>query len=130
MAADNSDESFTVRVHPYPSPTRASCAYEIGDQRALNAIIFIGGLHDGPHTVPYIRTVAQALHNKSDSRYSVFEIRMRSSFIGFGTSSLRRDVEDISALVTYLRGKGRRKIILFGHSTGCQVSSNCFFSAY
>ena len=40
---------------------------------------------------------------------------------GFGTSSLAEDVEDISALVEYLRSIGKKKIILHGHSTGCQV---------
>lgn len=115
-------EPFPVTVHPFPSPKRGgSHAYELGNTSAKNAVVFIGGLTDGPHTTPYIRTVAKHLENSSSLDYSVFEIRMRSSFIGFGTSSLANDVEDISALVKYLRGRGKEKIVLFGHSTGCQV---------
>jgi len=114
------DEPFSVTVHPYPSRTRKSAAYELGNANAKNALIFIGGLKDGPHTTPYIRTVSNIIEKRDNLNYSVFEIRMRSSWLGFGTSSLKNDVEDISALVKYLRGKGRQKIVLMGHSTGTQ----------
>ena len=115
---------FPVTVHPYLSAVRGACAYEQGNTSAQNAVVFIGGLGDGPHTVPYIRTLAKHLQGKaSNLDYSVFEIRIRSSFIGFGTSNLTEDVQDISSLVKYLRGIGRKKIVLFGHSTGTQVVS-------
>jgi pimeloyl-ACP methyl ester carboxylesterase len=84
--------------------------------------VFIGGLTDGPHTVPYTRLLAQRLEEAKELGYSVIEFRMRSSFTGFGTSNLSNDVEDISALVKYLRGIGKEKIVLFGSSTGCQVA--------
>jgi triacylglycerol esterase/lipase EstA (alpha/beta hydrolase family) len=115
---------FQVTVHPYNSPTRQSCAYESGDPAARNALIFVGGLGDGPQTVDYIRSVSDRLAQQKDLGYSVFEIRMRSSFSGFGTSSLKEDVEDISSLVRYLRDLGREKIVLLGHSTGCQVRAH------
>ncbi|PHH75155.1 hypothetical protein CDD80_2595 [Ophiocordyceps camponoti-rufipedis] len=116
----SSDKPFPVLVHPYRSTSRGTCAYELGNGSARNAIIFIGGLSDGPHTTPYIRRVAGRLQEANDLSYSVFEIRLRSAFTGFGTASLKDDVEDIAALVNYLRGLGREKIVLFGHSTGCQ----------
>lgn len=112
---------FSVTAHPYRTRVQGGVAYELGPTSAKNAIVFVGGLFDGPHTVNYTRPLAKLLENSSDLDYSVFEIRMRSSFIGFGTSSLKNDVEDISALVKYLRSIGREKIVLFGHSTGCQV---------
>lgn len=115
-------DPFPVTVHPYQSPVPGSTvAYELGNTSAKNAVVFIGGLWDGPHTVPYIRTVARHIKQAAGLDYSVFEIRMRSSFQGFGTSSLKNDVADISALVKYLRGKGKERIVLFGHSTGTQV---------
>ncbi|OAA38594.1 Esterase/lipase superfamily protein [Metarhizium rileyi] len=118
MASHN---AFSVIVHPHSSPNRGACAYEVGYPKSRNALVFIGGLGDGPHTVPYIRTVAKHLETTGrELDYSVFELRLRSSFIGFGTSSLSNDVDDIAALVKYLRGLGREKIVLFGHSTGCQ----------
>ena len=115
-------EPFVTRVHYYPSPTPYSTAYEVGPDDAPNALIAIGGLGDGPHTVPAMRKVAGRIDgSQGGPAYSMFEIRMRSSFIGFGTSSLAEDVVHISCLVKYLRGLGKKKIVLMGHSTGCQV---------
>lgn len=110
---------YTCTVHPYDSPTPGSCAYEIGRVGARNAIIFVGGLGDGPHTVPFVKPLAEHLES-AGLDYSIFEIRTRSSFTGFGYSSLANDVEDIAALVSYLREQGRQKIVLMGHSTGSQ----------
>lgn len=113
--------TFNVTVHPYASQVKHACAYELGSP-AKNALVFIGGLTDGPHTIPYIRTVAAKIEAATSIDYSVFEIRIRSSFDGFGFGRLAEDVEDISAVVKYLRSLGKEKIVLMGHSTGCQVS--------
>lgn len=112
---------FSVTVHPYPSKgVRHACVYELGSSSARNALVFTGGLGDGPHTVPYIRTVASKIEAAEGLSYSVFEMRIRSSFSGFGWNCLANDVEDISAAVKYLRGFGKEKIVLMGHSTGSQ----------
>ena len=135
---------FPVIVHPYPSSTPHSCAYELvvpnpylsGASASIaaptaatspqprNALVFLAGLGDGPHTVPYIRAVAAGIAGATGAApldYSVFEVRMFSSFDGFGSSSLKKDVQDVDGLVRYLRGLGKEKIVLLGHSTGCQV---------
>jgi pimeloyl-ACP methyl ester carboxylesterase len=120
---------FPVTVHQYPTPTspRGSCAYEYhhssppsssSSSSPKNAVIFVGGLGDGPHTVPFVRTVADRLGQ--DGTWSVFESRLTSSFGGYAFSSLAQDVDDISALVEYLRRIGKNKIVLLGHSTGSQ----------
>lgn len=118
---------FSVTVHPYDSPTRRSCAYELvtaTSAGARNALVFIGGLTDGPHTTPYIRTIAQQLATTDAGKalgYSVFELRMSSSFHGYGFKSLSDDVADLSALVKHLRENlAKEKIVFLGHSTGCQ----------
>ncbi|KAI0976173.1 hypothetical protein F4678DRAFT_216172 [Xylaria arbuscula] len=115
----SSSSTFTTTVHPFASPTSQSCAYEIGPQNAKNALIFIGGLGDGPHTVPYTRTLAKRL-GEDLTGYSLFEFRLKSSFSAFGFTRLADDVADVAALVKYLRGLGKERIILMGHSTGCQ----------
>ncbi|OLN81682.1 UPF0613 protein PB24D3.06c 2 [Colletotrichum chlorophyti] len=112
-------DPFPCTVHPYDAPTSPCSAYEIGPSGASNVVLFVGGLGDGPHTVLYTRTIA-AHFEKTGQDWSIFEIRMRSSFTGYGYSSLKNDVEDISALVRYLRGIGKKKIVVMGHSTGCQ----------
>ena len=46
---------------------------------------------------------------------------LRSSYGGFGTASLEFDAEDLAALHAHLRGRHpRARIVLLGHSTGCQ----------
>lgn len=113
---------FLTKVHYYDSPTKHSTAYESGTLDSPNVIVAIGGLGDGPHTVPYFHDLATRLDAASGGpEYAVFQIRMKSSFVGFGTSTLVEDVAHISALVKYLRRAGKEKIILLGHSTGSQV---------
>ncbi|KAI1376787.1 DUF1749-domain-containing protein [Hypoxylon crocopeplum] len=112
--------TFTTTVHPFESPTAHACAYEIGLANARNALVFIGGLGDGPHTVPYPRAIAKRLEAEPQLSYSVFEFRLTSSFSGFGFARLANDVADISALVQYLRSIGKQRVVLLGHSTGCQ----------
>ena len=124
----NSSKTFPVTVHLYPSitqPDRDSQAYEYvtSTQKNKNALVFIGGLGDGPHGIPYVRTLASRLSSKG---WSVFEPRLTSAYSGFGHASLKEDVAEIAAFVEYLRSKetevGREggKVVLMGHSTGCQ----------
>ncbi|KAK8041886.1 hypothetical protein PG993_006409 [Apiospora rasikravindrae] len=118
-----SSKPFSTIVHPYStkeSPNRNACAYETGLSPARNAFVFVGGLGDGPHTVPYARAIARELEKHGELSYSVFELKTRSSFSGWKFSCLANDVADISEFVRYLRGLGKEKIILMGHSTGCQ----------
>ncbi|KAL8423419.1 hypothetical protein RB596_003579 [Gaeumannomyces avenae] len=114
-------EPFPVLVHPFPGPTPRSCAYEAGSPTSPNALVFIGGLGDGPHTVPYVRTLAARLQSEPGLGYSLFEVRLASAFSGFGHRRLADDVADVAALVRHLRGTlRRRRVVLLGHSTGCQ----------
>lgn len=108
---------FQVTVHPFPSPTRGSCAYERGRPGARNALVFIGGLTSGPHTTD-LTALAKMLDGSPGLDYSLWEFRMRSSYGGFGYSSLANDVEDTAALVRYLRGIGKERVVLMGSSTG------------
>lgn len=113
---------FPTTVHPFTSPTKDACAYESGPSSAENALVFIGGLGDGPHSVPYPQAIAQALEDHGDLGYSVFQFRLGSSFNQFGFKRLVDDVADIAALVEYLRSIGKKSIVLMGHSTGTQVT--------
>lgn len=86
-----------------------------------NALVFVGGLGDGPHTIPYVRALAERLA-RARPRYAVFEARLSSAFSGFGRASLARDARELADLVRYLRAalKVPGKIVVMGHSTGCQ----------
>ncbi|KAH3673699.1 hypothetical protein WICMUC_003515 [Wickerhamomyces mucosus] len=92
-----------------------------------NAIIFIGGLGDGLLTVPYIIN----LNEKLNDEWSIFQILTSSSYIGWGTGSLDRDVKEINQLVKYLKETlGKKKIVLLGHSTGTQDSIHYSLSLF
>ncbi|EAQ91032.1 hypothetical protein CHGG_02967 [Chaetomium globosum CBS 148.51] len=140
--------SYPVQVHHYPSatnPNRLVQTYEHlpspnspNQTQPQNALIFIGGLGDGPHTIPYPRHLAAHLLTTpalpDTDRYAVFEARLSSAFAGFGTASLAQDARELAGLVRYLRGgcgssgsgggggggRGMRRVVLMGHSTGCQ----------
>ncbi|KAM7214089.1 esterase lipase [Rhypophila decipiens] len=86
--------------------------------KATNALIFIGGLTSGPHTTEIDFLVDNA--KIVALGYSVWESHMRSSYSGFGFSSLANDAEDIASLVEYLRARQTEKVVLVGTSTGCQ----------
>jgi pimeloyl-ACP methyl ester carboxylesterase len=114
--------AFPCIVHPFNSETSGTCAYESGNPSSKNALVVIGGLGDGPHTLSLVRGLRKRLeHDSSALDYSVFEVRLRSSFSGWGLCNLANDVSDLRSLVQYLRGIGKERIVFFGHSTGCQV---------
>ncbi|KZL67865.1 esterase lipase [Colletotrichum incanum] len=108
---------FSVTVHHLGAEIPNLIAYERGVSASKNALVFIGGLTEGPHTNAAIGVIAQRLEGTD---FGVWELRMRSSYTGFGYSTLSNDVEDISVLVRYLRKISKEKIVLLGASTGCQ----------
>ncbi|KAK3995983.1 hypothetical protein QBC44DRAFT_318888 [Cladorrhinum sp. PSN332] len=84
-----------------------------------HALIFLGGLGDTPLSIPYVRSLATS--PVSLSEYTIFELRLSSSSSAFGYSSLKQDASEIRDCVLYLRSVlGVQKIVLMGHSTGCQ----------
>jgi pimeloyl-ACP methyl ester carboxylesterase len=68
---------------------------------------------------PYIEKLSTELERNN---WSLCQLHMRSSYLGYGTGSLARDFEDITSCLNYLVQLGKQRIILMGHSTGCQNS--------
>ncbi|PWY92511.1 DUF1749-domain-containing protein [Aspergillus heteromorphus CBS 117.55] len=87
-----------------------------------NALLFIGGLTDGLLTVPYVKTLAQSLTSSPTNTWSVFNVLLTSSYLGWGIGSIDRDIEEIGQCVTYIRSlRGAdTKVVIMGHSTGSQ----------
>ncbi|KAK3302201.1 uncharacterized protein B0T15DRAFT_542245 [Chaetomium strumarium] len=142
-----SPQPYLVKVHTYLSSASSRKTSPMQTYEHLpnfpaaaseNALVFIGGLGDGPHTIPYVRTLAERLFSSSSPSpspssssssaaavagpyYAVFEARLTSAFTAFGYGSLAQDAREIGDLVRYLRRDlGMRKVVLMGHSTGCQ----------
>ena len=91
-----------------------------------HSLLFIAGLSDGLDTVPYIQDVVKALEFQD---WSVFSVLLTSSYSGWGTGSLDRDVTEISKAVEYVQSYKADKnqsqgepgiVVIMGHSTGSQ----------
>lgn len=93
-------------------------AFEFGSRQSDKAVIFIGGLGNKYLSVPYLSKLNESIGEE----WRLFQIDMSSSGEGWGTGSLDRDADEIELLVKYLKSININKIILFGHSTGCQDS--------
>ncbi|KAF2710133.1 DUF1749-domain-containing protein [Pleomassaria siparia CBS 279.74] len=88
-------------------------------EQSIHTILWLGGLTDGLLTVHYPATIAKSL----PPTWRIAEVLISSSYKGFATGSLTRDARELAACVKYfqqLRGKDETKIVVMGHSTGCQ----------
>jgi len=82
-----------------------------------NIIIWIGGLGDGLLCVDYPSAIVESL----PPTWSLAEVLLSSSYKGWATGSLARDARELGNCVKYFkRTRPGAKIVLMGHSTGCQ----------
>lgn len=88
------------------------------DRPASNVVLFIGGLTNGYLDVPYIPALTKRIQSIGD--WTLIQAHITSSYNGWATGSLKRDAEELSRLVKYLRQNGKKKVVLLGHLTGCQ----------
>ena len=83
----------------------------------VHSLVLIGGLGDGLLTIPY----SPALAARLPAPWRLLLPVLRSSYGGWGVSSLSSDVTQLTLLVHYLRrARPRGKVVFLGHSTGCQ----------
>ncbi|WFD07618.1 hypothetical protein MVES1_002986 [Malassezia vespertilionis] len=86
-----------------------------------NKLIFVAGLTDTIGVVPYLGRLAHALEKLE---YSLVQPVKGSDLGGFGLSSLEGDAQELAAMVEHLlvrrENQATGKIVLMGHSTGCQ----------
>ncbi len=56
-----------------------------------------------------------------DVGYTFYQPLLRSSYSGYGYSSIETDVEDLASFLDHIRDEyGVSRVTLMGHSTGCQ----------
>lgn len=81
-------------------------------------VIFIAGLSDNLFACDHLKLLQTKLSEQNSTLVQPF---LRSSHVGCGVSSLRTDVEDLDALIDFLREKySFIRFSLIGYSTGCQ----------
>lgn len=82
-----------------------------------DVVLLIGGLGNGLTDIHYIQPLKEALGKNS---WGLVAILTSSSYRGWGTGSIARDAQEITALVKHLISIGKKRIVLLGHSTGTQ----------
>ncbi|KAG0197994.1 hypothetical protein BGX28_008511 [Mortierella sp. GBA30] len=93
--------------------------FESGNEHSSGAVVFIGGLLDGYHALPYLPLLSKTLAEQLG--YSLVQVMLSSSHMGYGISSLQEDVQELDVLFTVLREeRAKTRLFIIGHSTGCQ----------
>ncbi|KAK5137603.1 hypothetical protein LTR08_007898 [Meristemomyces frigidus] len=83
----------------------------------INTLVWVGGLGDTLLSVSYPLNIAQAL----GPTWSLATASLGSAGNSWGTSSIAKDAEEIAKIVAYFRAQRLGgKIVIMGHSTGCQ----------
>jgi pimeloyl-ACP methyl ester carboxylesterase len=112
--------AYPGTIHKYSKKLVAfehSSASASNANDAPNTLLWVGGLGDGLLTVGYPTTIASSL----PSNWVLAEVVLRSSYNGWATGRLSRDAREIGECVSYFRNlRPGKKIVLMGHSTGCQ----------
>ncbi|KAF9948169.1 hypothetical protein BGZ70_002335 [Mortierella alpina] len=101
------------------NPQTRLTMFESGPENSPSAVVFIGGLLDGYHALPYLPLLSKALADELGC--SLIQVMLSSSHMGYGTSSLQDDVRELDILFTFLReARAKTRLFIIGHSTGCQ----------
>ncbi|PNS17621.1 hypothetical protein CAC42_3016 [Sphaceloma murrayae] len=97
---------------------RTSSDPTVLSSRPPNVILWVGGLSDTFGNVSYPFTLAQCL----PPSWTLVHLVLSSSGNSWGTTDLDADVREIAKAVAYFRSlqEAGSKIVLMGHSTGCQ----------
>ncbi|KAI9721137.1 MAG: hypothetical protein M1828_005243 [Chrysothrix sp. TS-e1954] len=128
---------------PQPYSTYAAAAAAVSQKKdpvpqATNFILFIAGLGDSLLTVTYPALLASLLPRG----WAIIEVSQSSAGTGWTLSSLQQDADELARAVAYFRELGhsrlgddkaaqrQTKLILMGHSTGCQVSMEYLVGPY
>lgn len=74
---------------------------------------------DGYNALPYLPLLGKYLEEQLG--FSLIQVMLTSSHMGYGISSLQEDVKELDILFTFLREeRAKARLFFIGHSTGCQ----------
>ncbi|SAM81654.1 uncharacterized protein UBRO_03273 [Ustilago bromivora] len=85
-----------------------------------NSLIFVPGLTDTIGTIPYL---PKLVHSIPQHGFSLVQPQLTCNLGGYGQCTLEGDAQEIAACVSHLRSTPKKrngKVVLMGHSTGCQ----------
>eukprot|EP00048_Salpingoeca_helianthica_P017743 m.238826 g.238826 ORF g.238826 m.238826 type:complete len:285 (-) comp22061_c0_seq1:18-872(-) len=115
------------RLYLYDKGKRLPAFISGGEEGCCeHVVVFLGGLTDGLLALPYLPDLLSAF-SKHNPPFALCQPLFSSSYNGYGCSSLTKDVEELAALLDFLHETQQtRKILLIGHSTGCQIICRLF----
>jgi pimeloyl-ACP methyl ester carboxylesterase len=121
--------SLVLFEHSPPNFSTTTNTSPTLQQPPKNTLLFIGGMFSSFLSPSYTLTLPALL----SPHWRVCEVQLSSAGRGFGTSSLAKDVQELEAAVRFVRqtlhgtttagedeDKDEGKVVLMGHSTGCQ----------
>lgn len=77
------------------------------------AVVVLGGLTDGLLSLPYVEALSR-------SAVTVQPV-LSSAYLGFGLGTIERDAHELCLLLQAPQMACYARVVLLGHSTGCQV---------
>jgi Protein of unknown function (DUF1749) len=107
------EQPLDGRLHLYSLEPRL-VAFESGPPTS-DAVVFVGGLNDGLAALPVLPQLHEGL---AQARWSLVQPILSSSYKQWGQNSIDSDAAEINRLCEYLANKGKKRIVLLGHSTG------------
>ncbi|KAI3625867.1 hypothetical protein CBS9595_001228 [Malassezia furfur] len=103
------------QTDPHPLPYFETNAHH------PNKFVFLAGLTDTIGVVPYLPRLAEVLNKL---QYSLVQPIKGSDMGGFGLSSLEGDAQETAQLIEHLTTRAQHprkgRLVVMGHSTGCQ----------
>ncbi|GAA5826552.1 hypothetical protein JCM11251_002424 [Rhodosporidiobolus azoricus] len=100
----------TLTAFEFTSPSSPSPSSDI--------VLFIGGLSDSFLSVPYLPRLSATL---ASNGWGLVQAQLRSAGHSWGACTVKEDAEQLGAIVQYFKEEqGKRRVVLMGHSTGCQ----------
>ncbi|KAK4051448.1 hypothetical protein OIV83_002932 [Microbotryomycetes sp. JL201] len=109
-------------LHQFSSDPELTCfEHAVSGGPSSNVVLIIPGLNGSYPPVPYTRKLSRHIQQHCPG-WTVVELGgMTSAGAGWGASSVLQDAKEIAQCVTYLEQVcNKQKIVLMGHSTGCQ----------
>lgn len=98
-------------------PEKLLCAFQ-SEGDGASVLVLLGGLGDG---FLFDAALAEALDTAlRGAGWTLLQPLLSSSYAGWGTSCLASDCAELERLLLRLQGRGAQRIVLLGHSTGCQ----------
>lgn len=79
-----------------------------------NLLLLVGGLYDDLGTIGYLYRLAEL----NEVGWGAAQVKLSSSAVGWGQSSVATDAQEISLCVEYFKQNGKKKVVLIGQSTG------------